>query len=71
MTQNRASILGQARAEGYRNGVGQMSQVAFDEAYERGKWEEHYEWQRRAFRLRLLWLTYGLVVGFVVGEVLP
>ena len=47
-------ILAAARAEGYREGVSTMSQVAHDEAYGTGR-EDAY----RSFPSRPLWFALG------------
>lgn len=59
--QTSKSILGQVRDEGYREGLGQASQVKWDEAYHEG-WK-----QGRKDGPPVQWFVWGALIGAVMG----
>lgn len=59
------SILIRARSEGYREGIGQASQVAYDKAYYEG-WEQGHRDAPTAQRF-ILGLLIGSVMGYLTG----
>ena len=65
MTEERAtSIISAVRSEGYRDGLGQASMIAYDDAFERGRQQGREEVQSAKY----WWLMYGaLVGGFIAG----
>lgn len=55
------SILERARADGFRQGVGQASQVAYDEAYWQGQQDAH-----DGAPSRLRWFLFGFCIGLAI-----
>jgi len=60
---NKPSILGQVRAEGYRDGVGQMSMICQDEAFEQGRQEGELTGYRQARWDCAIYWVVGLLMG--------
>ena len=59
MTDKPKSILGQVRADGYREGWGQASQLEWDEAYHEG-WVDGRVHEASVHRY---WLCAGVLIG--------
>ena len=59
------SILSRARSEGYRDGIGQASQVAHDKAHHEG-WQQGRRDAPTAQRF-ILGLFIGSVMGYLTG----
>ncbi len=53
-----ASIYQQIRAEGYRDGAGQMGMLCYDDAFYKGQCSA---WEEAPSRLR--WFLAGLIAG--------
>lgn len=60
----KASILAAVRSEGYRDGLGQASQVSYDEAYYEGRCDA-----RREAPSRFWWWLSGAFGGYAITHI--